>query len=369
MNIRKRICQALPAVFCLVLALLSFPQTALAADKETCTLTVHYLDERTPIPDAKFSLYRVAALKEKSEEYYEPEERFAESGAVLQRRMNNELWAEAANTLSAFADKNNLKADVSGKTDKDGLLTFSNLKPGLYLLSGSDTDGKEKSYHSNAACVVLPEKDKDGKLITKVTIEPKYDSQVNGIRVRKTVKGGGDKEKLWHFTVTLGDRGFSGSRGDMTFENGVAEFALRHGETAEAVGLPEGVSYTVEEAEANEDDYRTTSQNEKGVVEGIADVRFVNDLEREPLESETQAYHEPETQTEVEAPEKEPVSGGGGSGGSGGGKGPQTGDDLKMGVLMILAVLIVIFLAVGAAFLVKGKKNKNGNRLDRKDQQ
>ena len=69
------------------------------------------------------------------------------------------------------------------------------------------------------------------------------------LAVTKTVTSStaSDKTKDFNFTVTLSDTTISGEYGDMTFSDGVATFTLKDGETAEAKGLPTGITYTVEE--------------------------------------------------------------------------------------------------------------------------
>ena len=52
----------------------------------------------------------------------------------------------------------------------------------------------------------------------------------------------------------------------MDFADGVATFTLKHGQRATAVRLPAGIGYTVEETEANQDGYVTTSTADKGTV-------------------------------------------------------------------------------------------------------
>ncbi len=91
-----------------------------------------------------------------------------------------------------------------------------------------------------------------------------------GINVSKTVTGdGGDTNKDWHFTVTLSDTTINGTFGDMTFTNGVAEFTLKHGESKQATGIPENVTYTVTETEANQDGYTTSSEGTDGTISSV----------------------------------------------------------------------------------------------------
>ena len=88
----------------------------------------------------------------------------------------------------------------------------------------------------------------------------------------------GDKDKEFHFTVTLDDKTISGKFGDMDFADGVATFTLKHGQRATATGLPAGIGYTVEETEANQDGYVTTSKGDKGTVpeNGDVGIKFIN---------------------------------------------------------------------------------------------
>lgn len=103
--------------------------------------------------------------------------------------------------------------------------------------------------------------------------------EYGGLTVRKSVGGSaGDIDKAFTFTATLDDPSLSGAYGDMTFTNGVAVFTLSHGEQATAWGLPAGTGYTITEAEANREGYRTTSSGAEGTIPaGMAQVQFLNE--------------------------------------------------------------------------------------------
>lgn len=94
------------------------------------------------------------------------------------------------------------------------------------------------------------------------------------LSVTKTVTGsGGDTDRYFNFTVTLSDTSISGLYGDddstdMTFNNGIANFTLKHGETRIAKNLPTDITYTVTETDANKDGYTTTSENTSGTIKG-----------------------------------------------------------------------------------------------------
>ncbi len=115
------------------------------------------------------------------------------------------------------------------------------------------------------------------------------------LTIKKTVEGGaGEKEKEWHFDITLTPREdvtladsypYNGSKsGNLKFtkqEDGTytGSITLKHGESVTIEGLPEGTKYKVSEEEANQDKYRTTtSDNTEGTLNNKVEVTvsFVN---------------------------------------------------------------------------------------------
>jgi len=70
--------------------------------------------------------------------------------------------------------------------------------------------------------------------------------------VSKSVKSEIDADKTveFEFTVTLDDTTINGTYGEMTFENGVAKFVLKDGDSKKAEGLPTTLKYTVEEVDS-----------------------------------------------------------------------------------------------------------------------
>ena len=101
------------------------------------------------------------------------------------------------------------------------------------------------------------------------------------LKVSKTVTGNlGETERDFHFTVTLkSNTAVNGTYGDMTFDNNVASFTLKHGESKTAADLPAGIGYEVVEEEAGEDNYITRSGDTKGQIPANDSVEayFIND--------------------------------------------------------------------------------------------
>lgn len=102
------------------------------------------------------------------------------------------------------------------------------------------------------------------------------------LTVTKQVTGSGDRDAEFHFTVQLSDRTLNGTFGEMIFQDGVATFALRHGESVTAADLPAGITYMVTEKEADEGAYLTQSSKEIGQIQpgDTTEAVFINDLNR-----------------------------------------------------------------------------------------
>ena len=108
--------------------------------------------------------------------------------------------------------------------------TFQTLRPSDFLLSA------QKLKHA----LLVPE----GGSEPSIRLNPELRRITTGsLTVTKIVGGdGGDKTKDFRFTVALSDQSFGGTYGDMEFENGVASFTLKHGESKTATGLPAGIT-------------------------------------------------------------------------------------------------------------------------------
>lgn len=93
--------------------------------------------------------------------------------------------------------------------------------------------------------------------------------------VSKQVLGEADKDKKYHFGITLKESGdkdaavydLSGTFGEVTFENGRAEFELGAGDYIHVYDLPAGVYYTIEEDDYTKDGFNTPEyRNRSGIV-------------------------------------------------------------------------------------------------------
>lgn len=78
------------------------------------------------------------------------------------------------------------------------------------------------------------------------------------------------------FTINLFNPNINDTYGDITFNNGIAEFILKHNETKTASSLPAGTRYEVIESETP--GYIATSENSSGIItaNNVKEVKFTN---------------------------------------------------------------------------------------------
>lgn len=143
----------------------------------------------------------------------------------------------------------------------------------IFSLAGNKTRGSFSPF-----AIYWTEKD--------MPTPPKPGENTGILTVSKTVAGNeGERDKEFHFKVTLNDTSVSGTYGGMTFKDGVASFALKHGESMTASGLDAGMTYSVTEQEANQDGYTTTSTGANGTIvkDQTATAAFTNTRESKPV--------------------------------------------------------------------------------------
>lgn len=176
--------------------------------------------------------------------------------------------------------------------------------------------------------------------------------------VTKKVEGeNAEYDRSFAFTVTLNDTSINGVYGDMTFENGVAQFTLKHGETAAAPGLPSGIAYKVEEASA--EGYTVSAEGETGEIpqNGAVEAAFVNTAEEEETELPDPGENEPGG--DPGQPGNNPDDGSAAGGEDGDKDTVKTGDEAYMRLYAVLAFLFAAGLLLTLRLGRKRDPEKN----------
>lgn len=111
-----------------------------------------------PVEGMELLLYRVADYDEAGS--FTLTGSFAKY-AVSLKQDDQEGWQGAAHTLSDCAGRDNIRADATGKAGSDGMVCFTDLTRGLYLVCGRQTEsrdgGKTVAYMPQVALIALPD--------------------------------------------------------------------------------------------------------------------------------------------------------------------------------------------------------------------
>ena len=273
-----------------------------------------------------------------------------ESVTIALYRQSDLTARELVHTLTLKADGGFLEQvwnALTGRTDDDWTYTFTDLPKydeygALYTYTIEETlpSGYEDLYDVAY--------DQENFTVTN--------TRAGDLRVEKEVTGSdGQRNRDFTFTVTLDNATIQGAYGGMTFENGVATFTLRHGQSATAEDLPAGIGYTVVEREANTNRYRTTYTGETGTIPA-GDTAVAHVENRRNRQTYPDYTEEPTPTPEIPEedwhwPHTPPHDGDWHDV-------PRTGDTMHLTPYLLLAALSAAGLAVLAAFALRRRRRR-----------
>lgn len=156
-NIRKIL------MICLAVIILTVPSQVLAIEKInlkepvslTITTAMPAIDEVTPSSMAgmELELYKVADTNEWAE--FSLVEDFADYNVKV-NGLDSEGWRDLAQTLSGYAERDDIPAVASGELSDTGNMDFGALTPGLYMIDGEEFTVGETIFTPTPFMICLP---------------------------------------------------------------------------------------------------------------------------------------------------------------------------------------------------------------------
>lgn len=139
-------------LFCLLLVLVCLWSASIPVlASQSSDLTIHYAQNGTPLVAAPFSLYLIAW--EDAEGQLIVTEDFAKYHINISGDPSS--WSVLASTLAAYAAFGQISPVRQGKTDGEGVLRFTDLSHGIYLVVGSLHRQDGFAYAAEPALVAL----------------------------------------------------------------------------------------------------------------------------------------------------------------------------------------------------------------------
>ena len=163
------------ALLCLLLCLL-IPSSVLGAGpvdtQRSCELTIYFSHGGEKFAGTEFCAYRVA--------------KFEWSGALTLTDEFSELsvdfvkldqadWRSLAETLSTYVITEKIEPDQTQKTDAKGRASFSDLKPGVYLVVGDSVLTKTQYFIPMPSMIAIPFADENNKWDYEQDVKIKYE--------------------------------------------------------------------------------------------------------------------------------------------------------------------------------------------------
>lgn len=175
----------LAAIFALILSCLIAVAAAVAtparAHAETapdltraCSLSAECLVSGKAVSGLQLSLYRVATFNDDAS--FTLTSDFAASNVEIGNIMMASEWADATTKLDSFARKGAIEPQAQATTSSAGVVSFSGLEPGLYLVARATGYVGDTPYSNAATLVSLPgETSTGGAWNYHMAIEPKFE--------------------------------------------------------------------------------------------------------------------------------------------------------------------------------------------------
>ena len=169
-------------IFLLILCsimILAWPLSVAAADPidplHLCTLQLHIDYGGSDIEGMVYDLYYVGTGDESSS--------FTLAGLFAGYPVNltglsASGWQTAAEDLAGYAEADNIAPNATGTSDATGMVYYSNLPAGLYLVVGEDLVSGYSLFQVSPFLVALPHLQDDGSWLYDVTAYPKISDPV-----------------------------------------------------------------------------------------------------------------------------------------------------------------------------------------------
>jgi hypothetical protein len=157
-----------------VALVLAFASSFAMADTEnSLSLTIESKIGGNPIANEHFDLYQVAQIDDNGS--IVANEDFADYDVNFDSA-NEEDWQATAEALATYIERDGLAPDMSGETDQNGILNFSegnsDLTEAVYLVIGEPLDNANGRYTCEPFFVSVPDEE-NGVSVYDVTVGPK----------------------------------------------------------------------------------------------------------------------------------------------------------------------------------------------------
>ena len=166
----------LGVLLALVAAVFAAPRVAraygLVDTSREGSLTVVYRDDGVGVSGVEVELRHVASVSQTVR--LTLDEDYAVYGVSLDID-DAEGWRAAAQTLAGYVERDELAADGVSVTDEDGRATFSDLEPGLYLVTSAPIVQGGTRYEQEPALVMVPQLQADDTWEYDAVVELKHE--------------------------------------------------------------------------------------------------------------------------------------------------------------------------------------------------
>lgn len=190
------------------------------------SLTLTYSYDGQPFSGITVGIYRVADISQYAD--FTLTGAFSQLPVEVNKVKTQQEWKQVASTLSAYVTAQSIPADREAVTDQDGVVSFSGLPLGLYLVAGVRAEQKNGYCQFDSFMISVPDLNEQDEWVYDVVAKPKsVFHEVKPVMITYTVN------KLWK------DEGYTHLR-----PKSVSLELYKNGTLAETVALSAANNWT-----------------------------------------------------------------------------------------------------------------------------
>ena len=187
-------------MLCMVLFVFSafktFETSAKTEVLNDCSLLINYSKSGVGFEGINVEIHRVAMVLDDDFEKVKP---FSSYPISIDNIVSQDDWKQTASTLESYVKADKIKPYKKAKTSKKGVVKFSNLERGLYLVCSVQAERNNAEYVFDSFLINLPYTKYD-EFIKDAVVNPKSEkvettNEKKEYKVTKLWKDSGNKEK------------------------------------------------------------------------------------------------------------------------------------------------------------------------------
>lgn len=204
---KKIINKSIGLLTVVLMFLIAFTMPINAAEEGSITV-INKTQDGDLLSDVDVKLYKVADFTDNSRTHIILSDDFKEFQLDIDELLSTGDAETSARSCNDFIDEHAINAVAEGKTDDTGVVTFSNIQEGIYLVTQNYVGNEDFAFETTPFYVQVPYTDSEGNVVYQVTSHPKngvtYPQETYEVSVVKLWKDNNNRDNTRPESIEVG---------------------------------------------------------------------------------------------------------------------------------------------------------------------